>query len=134
MAVDDFGDHVGEIGVWIDAIKFAGFDQRSDDRPMLAAAVRAGEQRVLSIQRNRSDAALDDVGIDLDAAVIEEADKTVPARERITDRLRELRLLTDQGKFGAQPGLEVVNDRPALVLANGTPLLGAGPRISFSMA
>jgi hypothetical protein len=52
MRVYDFGDDVGEIVVRIGAIKFAGLDQRRDDCPMLSAAIRAGEQRVLSVQRN----------------------------------------------------------------------------------
>ena len=73
MAVDDLGDDVGEIGLRIDAAEFAGLDQRGDDGPVLAAAVGAGEQRVLAVERDRSDAALDDVGVDLDAAVVEEA-------------------------------------------------------------
>jgi hypothetical protein len=42
MAVDDFGDHVSHVGLRIDAIEFAGFDERRDDRPVLAAAVGAG--------------------------------------------------------------------------------------------
>ena len=39
MALDDAGDDVGEVGVRLDADELAGFDQRSDHRPMLAAAV-----------------------------------------------------------------------------------------------
>ena len=109
----------------IDTVEFAGFDQRSDGRPMLAATIRAGEQRILTVQRNRSDATLHDVGVDLGTAVVEEAGETVPARERITDRLGEFCLLTDQGGLGPQPGFKVINNLPALVLANSTPLVGA---------
>ena len=114
-----------EIGVRIDGVEFAGFDQRCDDRPMLAAAIGAGEERILPIQCDGPDAALDDIGIDLDAAVVEEAGETVPARERIADCLGELGLLADQGELGAQPGFQVINDRPAPVLADGAPLVGA---------
>ena len=32
---------------------------------MLAAAIGAGEQRILPVQGDRSDAALDDIGVDL---------------------------------------------------------------------
>jgi hypothetical protein len=39
---------------------------------VLAAAIRSGKERILAIEGNRPDRALDDVGIDLDAAVIEE--------------------------------------------------------------
>ena len=78
----------------------------------------------LPIQRNRPDAALDDIGIDLDAAVVEEVGETVPTRERITDCLSEFGLLADQGELGAQPGFETINDRPAPVLADGAALVG----------
>ena len=79
MAVDDLGDDVGEIGVRIDAAELAGLDQRRDDRPVLAAAVGAGEQRILAIEGDGADGALDDVGVDLDAAVVEEAGQSRPS-------------------------------------------------------
>lgn len=50
MAVDDPGDDVGEIGVRLDSAELAGFDERGDDGPVFAAAVGAGEQRVLAIE------------------------------------------------------------------------------------
>jgi hypothetical protein len=124
MAVDDFGDHVGEVGLRLDGIEFAAFDQRCDDGPMLGSAIGPREERIFPVQCNRPDAALDDIGIDLDAAVVEEAGETVPARERITDCLSELGLLADQGELGAQPGFQVINDRPAAVLADGAALIG----------
>ena len=77
---------------------------------MLAAAVGAGEERILAVERDRTDRAFDDVGVDLDAAVVEEAGQAVPARERIADRLGELGLLADQAELGAQPGLECIED------------------------
>lgn len=69
VAIDDPGDDVGEICVRLDANELAGFDQRGDDGPVFAATVRAGEQGVLAVQRDRSDGAFDDVGVDLDSAV-----------------------------------------------------------------
>ena len=37
VAVDDLCDDAGEIGVRFDLAQFAGFDQGSDDRPMLGS-------------------------------------------------------------------------------------------------
>jgi hypothetical protein len=79
MTVDDFGDDVGEVGERIDTGEFASLDQRGDDRPMLAAAVRAGEERVLAVQRDGSDGALDHVGVDRDTALVEKAGQIIPA-------------------------------------------------------
>ena len=37
VALDDAGDDLSEVGVWLDADELAGLDQRGDHRPMLAA-------------------------------------------------------------------------------------------------
>jgi hypothetical protein len=91
---------------------------------VFAAAVRASEQGVLAVERDWADSALDDVGIDLDAAVGNEARQPVPTRQRISDGLREFGLLANQTELGAQPGFELVGDRPALLLADGATLVG----------
>src|SRR5271166_5091990 len=125
MAIDDLGDDVGQIGLRIDGVELAGFDQRGDDSPVLTAAVGAGEESIFSIQCDRTDRPFHDVAVDLDAAVIEEADQAIPARQGIADRLRELGLLANQAELGAKPGFEVVDDRPALLLPKIAPLIGA---------
>jgi hypothetical protein len=56
----------------IDAIQFADFDERGDTGLARRALVMAGEQCILRLS-TIGHAALDDVGIELDAAVIEEA-------------------------------------------------------------
>ena len=42
MAVDQPGEGAGQIGVGIDGVELAGFDQRSDDAPVHAALIGAG--------------------------------------------------------------------------------------------
>jgi hypothetical protein len=79
MAVDDPGQDVGEVAVRLDAIELAGLDQGRDYRPVIGAAVRAGEQRVLTREREWADGAFDDVIVDLDAAVVEEQTEPGPA-------------------------------------------------------
>ena len=134
MAVDDLADHIDQVGVRIDAVEFAGLDQRSNDRPVFAAAVGTGEERVLPVQCDWADTTFDDIGIDLDATVIDEAGGTSPARQRIADCLGELALLTDQSELGAQPRLKV--SMIGRLLSWGTVLrsLALRPRISFSIA
>jgi hypothetical protein len=38
MAVDDLAEHVGEMGVWIDAAELTILDQRGDDCPVLGSS------------------------------------------------------------------------------------------------
>jgi hypothetical protein len=56
MAVDDLGEHVGEVGVWVDAPRFAALDQR---RPVFSAAVGTDEEGFFPIEDEGSDRALD---------------------------------------------------------------------------
>ena len=74
---------------------------------MLAAAIGACEEGVLPIERDRVDLTFDDVAVDLDAAVVEEAGQALPAGERIADRFGKLGFLADQSELGAQPGFEI---------------------------
>ena len=79
MAADDAGDDVGEVAVRLNVEELASFDQLSDHRPVLRTAIGAGEERVLAVERDRADGALDRVVIDLDPAIIEEQAQTRPA-------------------------------------------------------
>ena len=76
-AVDEAGQGVGEPGVRVDAVELTGLDQRGDDRPVGAALVAARKERVLAIERDGPDRALDGVAVDLDAAVVEEEHETL---------------------------------------------------------
>ena len=124
MALDDAGDDVGEVGVWLDADELARLDQRGSLRPMLAAAVRASEQGVLAVQGQGPDRALDDVGIDLDPAVVEEQAQAGPAREGVADRIGEFALAADQAELLAQPWLQGFDHWSTSFLTHGTPLVG----------
>ena len=86
VTVDDAGDDVGQVSIRFDANQRAGLDERGDHRPMFGTAVGAGEQGILSGQCKGVDGALDDVVVDLDAAVLEEQTQSLPARERVADR------------------------------------------------
>ena len=103
MSGDDLCEHVAKVGLRIEPVHLAGLDQRGGDGPMLAAAVGAGEEVVLAAERDRTDRALDDIGVDLDAAVVEEAGAPVPARERVAARRGDSRLAGDGGELGFQP-------------------------------
>lgn len=108
VAGDDAGNDVGQVGIWVDAEELASFHEGRDHGPVLGAAVGAGEQSVLTGESERPDGALDGVGVDLDAAVIEEEAQARPAYEGALERVGQLALLADEGEALAKPGLEGV--------------------------
>jgi hypothetical protein len=87
VAIDHAAEHVAQIGVGLDAVELAGLDEARHGRPTRATAIGAGEEVVLAAERDGPDRALDRVGVEVDATVIQEAAERIPARERVADRL-----------------------------------------------
>src|SRR3954463_2924361 len=85
--VDEPGQHIGQVSMRIDAVQFAGLDQRGEHGPVFCSFIRTGEECVFSVESNRAHAALDGIGVDLDAAVVEEAQQPVPLIEAIANAL-----------------------------------------------
>ena len=73
------------IGVWIDAVQFAGFDQGCHARPGAAALVMPGKERVLAVQGDGADGVFDRVGVHLDAAIGQEDLQSVPVAVDIAE-------------------------------------------------
>lgn len=79
MAVDDLADDIAEVGVRVDVIALARFDQRGDGGQTLAAAIGSCEQGILAIEDNGADGAFYFVGVDFDASIVDEAGQALPA-------------------------------------------------------
>src|ERR1700748_2065087 len=97
-------ENIGKVKVPVYAAELGGLDQRSHDGPVLRAVIVAGEECVLARKNLRAHRAFDDVGIEIDAAVIEEAGQALPVLERITDRLRVRSLGRDVGELALEGG------------------------------
>src|SRR5579884_1783737 len=130
VAENKAGGDVGEVGLGIDAVEFAGLDEGGEDCPVLATAVGAREQRILAVERERADRTLDDVGVDLDAPVIEEAGEPAPAREVIADRGRHGALPRHRGKLRFEPSLHGLDEWLAPLLLRGTTCVS---RLAFDL-
>ena len=79
---------------------------------MFGAAAGAGEEMILAPEGNGTDGLLDSIGVDVDAAVVEEGEP-VPAREIVPDRLCDgrqprVRLRTKASKPTASVGIVTV--------------------------
>jgi hypothetical protein len=51
--IDEPVEDVGDIGLRLDIVELASFNQRSDAGPVFCALVMTGEERVLAIENNR---------------------------------------------------------------------------------
>src|SRR4051794_39383133 len=85
----------------------------------------AGEERVFAIENNRTDSALDGIGIKLDAAVFEEAGQSIPVVQAVSDLVGDRRLGGDAGKLKLEPAPEPLHQWLAFVLAYRATLVGA---------
>ena len=124
MALDDVGDDIGDVAPRLDAVQLAGLDQQGQHRPVVAAAVGAGEEGVLAVERDGPDGSLDDVGVHLDTAVFEGEVEPLPSGQRVADRLGQLALLADVIELRLEPCLQGLDDRPAALLAHPPALIG----------
>ena len=61
MSIDHLLKHITQISVWFDAVEPRGFDQGTDGRPPGSAAVRTGEEMILTSQRHRPDGSFDGI-------------------------------------------------------------------------
>ena len=101
--IDQFGEHVGEIGLRIDAVQFAGLDERRDASPVLRSLVMTCEECIFAIEHNGPDAPLDNIGVELDTAVFEETGEAVPMVQGITDGVGDQRLARDARELMLEP-------------------------------
>ena len=88
----------------------------------MTAAITAREEMILPSESNRSNRALDGVGVQFDAAVVQEAGQTMPARQRVPDRFGERAASRQQRKLRLEPGAQGVDDRLGARATNRKPL------------
>ena len=82
----------GKPGERIDIIHAASLHERADDRPGARTFGTAGEQRVFAGNDLGLERALDNVGVELDAAIIDEPGQPLPTVEDVADRLSHIAL------------------------------------------
>ena len=112
MSVDHALEHVYEIGVGLDVVELGRFQSANRAiSPSLAAAVAAGKEMIFAAERNRSDRAFDRVGVEFDAAVMQEARQTLPTRERVADRFGKRAASRYARKLRLEPSAQGLDDR-----------------------
>lgn len=122
MSADHSLQHVTQVCVRLDVIELARLDQRTENCPSSSAAVATGKEVVLAAERHRSDRSLDGVRVEFDAAVMEEAGQSIPARQRIPDRLGEIAAAGQLRELHLEPKAKAVNDRLGEGAPRGQPM------------
>ena len=77
---------------------------------------------ILPSESNRSDRALDGVCVQFDAAIVQEADETLPARQRVPDRFGERASSRQQRKLRLEPFVQGLDDWLGARATNRKPL------------
>src|ERR1700744_1563504 len=85
----------------------------------------ASEECVFAVENDRADPGLDDVWVELKAAIVEEADETLPMIYAVTKFLGEPGLAGDARQLMLEPGPECHDERFAFLLAHAATLVGA---------
>src|SRR6056297_2161258 len=85
MPIQYLVQYMFEIGLRVDAVQFAGADQRCHAGPCDRAIVIACEERIFPRERNRSDRILDSVRIHFEASIVQEPGQPVPSFEAVSD-------------------------------------------------
>ncbi len=137
MTAGQLGEGLGQPGVWVHARDLAVLNERGDHRPVVAAFVGACEKRILAIESQRPDRPLDGVGVQLDAAIIQEQRQSGPAGQGVADGVSELALGADLVKPRFQLMAQIIDDdtgalvgkrcfQPTLIHGMRSPTLFAG--------
>ena len=100
----------GQIAMEFNPVEFAGLDQRRDDGPVLRAGIVTCEGRGFAIEGDGTDGALDGVGIQFDAAVVEEQDQPVPVFGDVFQGFSGWRFCRDTGAVLGEPEFEGVDE------------------------
>jgi hypothetical protein len=79
---------------------------------------------ILAPQGDWPDRPLDDVGVELDPALLQEQRQSLPVAQGVADRLGQAGAPRDPRQLGSEPRVQGFHQRPATLLPDRTPLLG----------
>jgi hypothetical protein len=132
VTVENGAKGFGEVVDGVHAGQLAGGDERGEHGPVLGTGLVAGEVGVLAGERDRADLVFDRVGVELQRAVVEEADQAGPVGEGVADVLGELGFLRDAGELGLQPWFQRGDDGAECSRRAASRMACAFPRTVFS--
>src|SRR5437764_1703752 len=112
MALGHALQDVLEVGERLHVVELCRGDEGTDGGPSLSATIGAGEQMVLTPQRDGSDRAFDGIVVELDTAVVQEMTEGRPAGKGVTDRVGETPAARNATKLRVVPRPHRLEERP----------------------
>ena len=123
VTVGDADEEVAQVSIRLDAIHFAGADQAGEAGPVAAALVMACEQCIAAVHGRAADGVFHQVGVDVDATIVEEQPEAILTFQHIGHRLAEIGFARDAGGLRLQPGEECVDQRAGQLLPDGPAMI-----------
>ena len=112
-------EHVGEIGLRIEAVQLGGLDDGHGAGERFAAGVGTREEPVLPADADRAQGALGRIVVDGNATIGEEEAEGGPAGQPIAERAGQIPLAGDARQLAFGPGEEGLDLWRAVLLARG---------------
>ncbi len=110
------------------AIEFGRLDQAHDRSRTLTRPQRSGKQPVLATERDRTHLVLDPVVVDGQLPIVQEARERLPSPQAVVNGPCRGRAIRHPGSVFAEPGVQLVHNRSAVLLAHTQPFLSIGVR------
>src|SRR5579863_3581652 len=109
----DAEQHVFEIVERVDAVGFAGRDERVKTRDVLAGFIVADEKEVLATERDDAQRSLRAVVVEWILRLFDKARQRVPLIERVADGDADRALRRMHVEIVVEPALNLIEDRAA---------------------
>src|SRR5579863_100756 len=119
----DAREHLAQKRFEIVPVELRAAEQAIKRRRALAAAIAAGEEKVLAPQRHTAQRAFCGVVVDLDSPVVAISLQRTPTSQRISNGFGGRRFLRERFERLLQPDVHRLEQRAAAFLAYRTPLV-----------
>lgn len=116
MAVGELREQIAQKRIGFDTVHFAGANQAGEASPVTTTFVMASEERIAAVHGRAADGVFDEVGVDVDATILEEQPEAVLTFQHVGHGLTEVRFARHTRGLGRQPGEERIDQRARQLL------------------
>ena len=111
MPVGQFGVQIEQVGIGLDAIDATCSDQAREPCPTTCSVIVTGKKCVAVYHGGASDRILDQVGIHVDMAILQEQTEALLTSQPVGQSLSQFGLARDTAGLSVQPNKEFIDQR-----------------------